>query len=173
MKFILTIVMGALLLGWLIFCAVKFILSSRNIVAGAGFTGHVKCEKCGTVYDVSSRDFTESYMIKSRSVTKTKIRGAAFVNKPEYKYFAKKFYCPHCQKKRYAQVLNINEKNDFMEVTSYKSGIIWLAAMAVGGIIIMLIMSIPMHFADKAAENKAEVMKQQHYEEFKDRYDLD
>ena len=38
--------------------------------------------------------------------------------------------------------------------------------------IIMAVMSIPMHFANRAAEQRAEEMRQEMYEEMRDRYGL-
>ncbi|WP_428260593.1 hypothetical protein [Gallibacter sp. Marseille-QA0791] len=169
-RFVIMMMMGVLLMGWVVFCGIQFIRHSRNLVAGASFTGHVKCEKCGTEYEVSAAEFTESYASKSRTVTKTKLRGAALVNRPEYRYFAKKFYCPSCRRKRYAQVLNINEIQDVMLKPSLKAGARWLIIMCVGGIIILAVASIPMHFAEKAAQQQVEELKQQRYEEFVERY---
>ena len=59
-RFVIMMVMGVLLMGWVVFCGIQFIRHSRNLVAGASFTGHVKCEKCGTEYEVSAAEFTES-----------------------------------------------------------------------------------------------------------------
>ena len=160
------------MLGWIIFCAIQYIRNSKKLIARSDFKGHVRCEKCGTVYEVSPKEFTNSYMVKSQSVTKTKRKGIAFINKPVYKYYAKKFYCPHCKKKMYAQVLNINEINVQMQAPSMKIGIRWLILMFVGGLVIMAAMSIPMHFANKYREHKVENMKRQYYEELKDRYGL-
>ena len=171
-KSILVIIMCVLLLGWVIFCAVQFIRHSRKVVAGGDFTGHVKCEKCGTEYDVSPAEFTESSIVKSRSVSKTQFKKGAFVDRPRYRYFAKKFYCPNCKRKRYAQVLNVNEINDLMLVPSVKTGLRWIITMVIGGMIIISVMQIPMYFADRHAEQRIEDMKQQQYEEFLERYDL-
>ena len=57
-RFVIMMVMGVLLMGWVVFCGIQFIRHSRNLVAGASFTGHVKCEKCGTEYEVSADYFT-------------------------------------------------------------------------------------------------------------------
>ena len=125
-EIIILTIMGLVLLAWVIFCGIQFIHHGRDVVAGADFIGHVKCEKCGTEYEVSAEEFTQSYMSKSRSVTRTKIQGGAFVNRPQYSYYAKKFQCPCCGKKRYAQVLNINEINQMMTRPVLRAGIRWL-----------------------------------------------
>lgn len=171
-KMILILVMTIFLAGWMIFCAIQFIRRARTIVATGDFTGHVKCEKCGTVYDVSPEKFTESCVVKSKTVTKTKRRGPALVNRPEYRYFAKKFHCPGCGRRAYGQVININEINDIMLVPSIKAGIRWLIIMAVGALLIITVMSIPMYFADRYTEQQIEKLKQQRYEEFSEKYGL-
>ena len=121
-RFVIIGVMGTALLAWVIFCAIKFILQGRDLILKSGFTVHVKCEKCGTVYETSSDEFAKPGISKSRSVSRTKITGAAFVNRPQYSYYAKKFDCPCCGKRRYAQVLNINELNDMVAGSTIKTG---------------------------------------------------
>jgi transcription elongation factor Elf1 len=162
--------MGICLLIWVIFCAVQFIRHSKTLVAGADFIGHVECEKCKTRYDVSASEFARSSITKSRSVSKTKLKNGAFINRPYYQYFAKKFNCPVCGKKRYARVLNINEINDLMLKPSLNAGIHWLIIMFIGGVIIMAAASIPRHFTEKAAQQRVEELKEQQYQEFIQRY---
>lgn len=149
-----------------------FVRHSRDVVAEAGFVGHVKCEKCGTEYEVKAEEFTKSYVSKYKSVTKTKMQGGVFINRPQYKYYAKKFQCPGCGKKRYAQVLNINEINNMMTGPVLRAGVRWLIMMFIGGVLILAAASIPLHFADQAREQKVEELREQQYEEFKERYGL-
>ena len=169
---VILIVMGIFLLAWVIFCAVQFIRHSRDVVAEAGFVGHVKCEKCGTEYDVRAEEFTKSYASKYKSVTRTKMQGGAFINRPQYKYYAKKFQCPGCGKKRYAQVLNINEINNMMTGPVLRAGVRWLVMMFVGGVFILAAASIPLYFADQEREQKVEELREQQDEDFKERYGL-
>ena len=171
-EIIILTIMGVVLLAWVIFCGIQFIRHGRDVVAGADFVGHVKCEKCGTEYEVSAEEFTQSYMSKSRSVTRTKIQGGAFVNRPQYSYYAKKIQCPCCGKKRYAQVLNINEINQMMTRPVLRAGIRWLILMGIGGVLILAVASIPLHFADRAREQRVEELREQQYEDFKERYGL-
>ena len=171
-EIIILTIMGLVLLAWVIFCGIQFIHHGRDVVAGADFIGHVKCEKCGTEYELSAEEFTQSYMSKSRSVTRTKIQGGAFVNRPQYSYYAKKFQCPCCGKKRYAQVLNINELNQMMTGPVLRAGIRWLILMGIGGVLILAVASIPLHFADRAREQRVEELREQQYEDFKERYGL-
>ena len=165
-------VMRTALLAWIIFCGILFIRHGRDVVVGAGFVGHVKCEKYGTEYEVSSAEFTKSYMTKYKSVTRTKMQGGAYVNRPQYKYYAKKFQCPCCGKKRYAQVLNINEINQMMTRPLLRAGVRWLILMCIGGMIILAAASVPMHFADRARDQRIEELKERQYEDFKERYGL-
>lgn len=171
-RIIILEVMGIALLAWIVFCSIQFIRHVRNVAAGAGFVGHVKCEKCGTEYEVSSAEFTNSYMTKYKSVTRTKMQGGAFVNRPKYKYYAKKFQCPCCGKKRYAQVLNINEINQMVTRPVLRAGVRWLILMCIGGMIILAAVSVPLHFADRARDQRIEKLKEQQYEDFKERYGL-
>ena len=171
-RFVITLIMGILLLSWVIFCGIQFFRSCAEMTIRSGLTGHVKCEKCGTEYDVTAAEFTKSHMSRSRSMTRTQVDGAAFVNRRTYTYYAKKFFCPCCSRKRYAQVLNINELSTQMEKPGIRAGIRWLIFMIAGGVIIMSVMSIPMHFANRAAEQRTEEMRQEMYEEMKDRYGL-
>lgn len=171
-EIIILTIMGLVLLAWVIFCGIQFIHHGRDVVAGADFIGHVKCEKCGTEYEVSAEEFTKSYMSKYRSVTRTKIQGGASVNRPQYSYYAKKIQCPCCGKKRYAQVLNINEINQMMTRPVLRAGIRWLILMGIGGVLILAVASIPLHFADRAREQRVEELREQQYEDFKERYGL-
>ena len=100
------------------------------------------------------------------------MKGGAFVNRPKYKYYAKKFQCPCCGKKRYAQVLNINEINQMMARPVLRAGVRWLILMFIGGMIILAAVSVPMHFADGARDQRIEKLKEQQYEDFKERYGL-
>ena len=105
-------------------------------------------------------------------MVKTKIVGPAFKSRPDYSYYAKKFNWPSGRKRRYAQVLDINELNDMMTGVTLKTGIRWLVIMAVGGLLILAISAIPMHFVNEAADKHIEELKQQRYEDFKERYGL-
>lgn len=163
-------VMALLLSGWVIFCAIQFFRFSRNMVASGDFTAHVQCEKCGTKYDVSAAEFSKSFVSKYKRVTRTRIEGGAFVNRPSYSFYAKKFYCPKCGKRRYAQILNVNELNGMMEKPMLRAGMRWLVYMCIGGMIILAVAAIPMHFINQAREQHVEELKEQRYEEFKERY---
>ena len=57
-----------------------------------------------------------------------------------------------------------------MRKTTVKIGLHWLAMMFIGGMLILVLGGIPIYFADRAAWKQAEDMRQQRYEELKERY---
>ena len=82
---------------------------SKKEVLALGFVFRVQCEKCGVEYDVSTEEFLKHSSGKSRSVTKTRRKGAAIDNSPNYLYMAKRFDCPNCKRGHWAEVLNYGE----------------------------------------------------------------
>lgn len=169
-QIILPVVMGVLLLGWIIFCTAQLIRQSKKAIAAMNITCQVKCETCGTAYEVSAAEFTRSFMSKSFHTTKTEFKNGVFINRRRYHSFAKKFHCPVCGKKRYAQVLNINEISNLTQKSSMTIGIRWLIIMIIGGLLLMGFFSIPMHFVNKAAANHAEKLRQEQFEELREQY---
>ena len=43
-RFIILLIMSALLLGWVIFCGIQFFRHSKDLIIDADFIGLVKCE---------------------------------------------------------------------------------------------------------------------------------
>lgn len=170
---IILIIMGVVLMAWVIFCGICFIRHSRDVIVSNDFVAHVQCETCGTYYDVDASEFTKSHFSKHRSVTKTKVEKGALVNRPHYNYYAKKLHCPKCEKKQYAQVLNVNEINRMTEKFMLRSGLRWLIIMAIGGAMILATASIPLHFVDQARKQNIEDLKEQRYNQFKERYGIE
>ncbi len=170
---IILIIMGVVLMAWVIFCGICFIRHSRDVIVSNDFVAHVQCETCGTYYDVDASEFTKSHFSKHRSATKTKAEKGTLVNRPHYSYYAKKFHCPKCEKKQYAQVLNVNEINRMTEKFMLRSGLRWLMIMAIGGTIILAVAFIPMHFFDQARKQSIEDLKEQRYDQFKERYGIE
>ena len=60
-------------------------------------------------YDVSTEDFLKHGSNKSRSVTRSQVKGIAIDNSPKYTYMAKRFNCPGCGTNHWVEVLNYNE----------------------------------------------------------------
>ncbi len=171
-QFILIMLMGFLLVSWLIICYIKYFKDLKSYFIKNRKDVLVKCENCGSEYSVSSEEFYNTYFSKTKSVNKTKIKGMALVNEPEYLSVSKKFNCPHCKTKCFAQI--INPMQIFQENKSIvmQHGIKCLIKMAIGGLIIIIIMSIPISIAEKIRLNKVEQMKQERYENFKKDYGL-
>lgn len=140
------------------------------MVAESGVKGQVRCETCGTIYEVDASELSKYWGEKSKKVTKTKRTGPVLVREPEYKYYAKKVYCPHCKRTIYAEVLNINEITGKLQKSLFRIGIRTFIQMAIGGFLIMMIMSIPIYFLHLQNQKKVEELKRQQYEEIKDRY---
>ena len=147
---ILLVLLFFVLLGWVVFCGVQFFRSGVKVVADGEFTGHIKCEICGTEYEVSAGEFTKSIMAKSVRTTKTRIQNGAFV-----------------------QVLNINELQKKMLKPSIRAGVKWLVFMAVGGVLILGVFWVPMRAANRAAKERADEMRQERYEDLKDKYGIE
>ena len=53
-----------------------------------------------------------------------------------------------------------------------RAGVRWLILMFIGGMIILAALSVPMHFADRARDQRIEELKERQYEDFKERYGL-
>lgn len=162
--------MAIALLVWMIFCFIGFIRQSRNMAVQEGFTAHVKCVKCKTEYEVSAEEFARSYMVRYKSVRRTKRMGPVFVNQQTYSYYAKKFRCPVCGRKRYAQILNIHELNQNMTRPVGMAGARWLLLLCLGGILILAAAGIPLQIVHMHARRQAEELRQQRYEELWERY---
>lgn len=169
-EMIILIIMGVLLLVWVIFCGVQIFRRSRIAFAESDTVIHVKCEKCGALYDVSTDDFNSSYTSKYKSITKSRRAGIAIVNKPQFTYYAKKLYCPHCKQKKYAQVLNINEIQDLAISSVLKGASKWFVVMIIGGILWLAVMSFSSEIVSRYNEQKVNDMKQERYEDLKSRY---
>lgn len=82
---------------------------SKKELLALGFVFRVRCEKCGMEYDVSTEDFLKHGSNKSRSVTRSQVKGIAIDNSPKYTYMAKRFFCPGCGTNHWVEVLNYNE----------------------------------------------------------------
>ena len=167
---IITIVMAVALLAWVIVCAVLFVRAARRSMATSGCVGRMRCEHCGAEYEVGASELMRVGLSKSVSVTKTRREGAALVDEPHYLRYSKKLPCPHCGRTTYAQVLNINEINNMMTGPVLRAGVRWLVMMFIGGVLILSAASIPLYFVDQAREQKVEELREQQYEDFKERY---
>ena len=69
-------------------------------------------------------------------------------------------------------MLNINEINQMMTRPVLRAGIRWLILMGIGGVLILAVAPYALHFADRAREQRVEELREQQYEDFKERYGL-
>ena len=70
---------------------------------------HVTCRKCCHTFEGTQNSLKMGIMHKETSSTKTKIKGGAIVNEPEYSSYARKVYCPYCQSMEWADIQDVNE----------------------------------------------------------------
>lgn len=169
---VVLIVMGILLLSWVILCFVLCMKRNKKIVENSDFDVKLKCEKCGMEYTAPAKDITKTFLSKSKSVTKTKLEGPILINKPKYSYYSKKFFCPNCNKMEYAKVLNIDTLQEKIIKSTSKSYIKCFVMMIIGGLIILILTSIPMTVLNKMKEDKIKDLKDKQYEQFLDDYNL-
>lgn len=160
-EIILIIIMAVLLLSWTIFCVCSIFWRSSKELSKSDFKVHVQCQTCGAIFDVSPKEAMRITMTKTRSITKVKRQGAVFVSRPEYSRFEKKFYCQNCEKKTYGHIYNLREMQKSMSAPITKEVLKGFARLVIGGLIILFLMQIPMHFAKQEREEKVEQMKQQ------------
>ena len=172
MEEFLLIFMAVLLLGWVVFCGGLFIKEFQATFVMKGTSACVKCEKCGAEYQVSAREFASSHFAKYISVTKTRRKGIALAEEPKIKYYAKKFHCPACGEKCYARVLNTQDLVGAGREAGIKAGVKWLLLMVIGGGLIGSVMQIPISVVRQANVRKVNEMKEQRYQELKEKYDL-
>lgn len=48
--------------------------------------------------------------------------GIAAVNEPQFTYYVKKLYCPYCKRRKYPQIINLNEIQDTSVSSIVKAG---------------------------------------------------
>lgn len=169
-EMILIIIMGAILLLWVIFCGCFTVRRIFGAASRSGFKAHIKCESCGTEFDVSAKEALRISMTKTKSTTRTRVQGAALVNRPVYSSYAKKFYCKNCGNKTFGQVLNLEEIHDSFKPPVTREVLKGFAMMIVGGLAVIIIMQIPMSIARMEKEKEIEQMKQQQLEQIREQY---
>ena len=135
---IVLIVMGVALLGWVVACAVHFLRNGRALLRASGLTAHLTCESCGATFDLPAGELADMWFSKSASVTRTRREGAALVDEPTYRSFAKKVTCPQCGERVWAQVQNVNEINASLRGAYLASGLKHIGLMLAGGFLILL-----------------------------------
>lgn len=169
---ILLIMLGLILMAWVIFCAIQIYRSSKNAFTESNVAIHAKCESCGELYDVTAKEFNSSYVSKYKYISRTKMSGIAAVHKPQFTYYSKKLLCPNCNKRKYAQIININEIQDLSISSMVKGGRKWMTVMVAGGILILAVMGALTGLTSWYNKQKTVGMKQERYEELRNRYNF-
>lgn len=167
------IVMGVVMLvlgGWVIWCVVMFLRAYRRAASQIAGPAHVRCERCGAMYDLSAAEVLRLGLIRSVSVTRPRQVGVARVEEPEYRSFSKKFDCPVCHQRAYGQVMNIGELQGASRPALISAGVRWLATMVIGGALLFAIGSIPINMMRASAK---QAMQEELQQSFNERYGLD
>ena len=102
----------------------------------------VKCEKCQNEHNATVDEFLSTTMSKTTSTTTSANIGTLGASGTHYKYFAKKFYCPTCNKKTWSEVKNYNNlviKNSKLMLPIILK---YFASLFVGGAIIIFIVNL-------------------------------
>lgn len=81
-------------------------------VDASGLVYRMRCERCGAEFDLAPRDFARPGMRRARSTTRTRVKGAALVSQPRYRYVAKRLACPACGERTWCENLNANDAQD-------------------------------------------------------------
>ncbi|MEE8886892.1 MAG: hypothetical protein SOI56_10105 [Eubacteriales bacterium] len=95
----------------IVLCVVDFLTRVRKYTDEqmANRILRVTCRKCGKTFEGTQNSLKMGIMHKETSSTKTKIKGGAMVNEPEYGSYARKVYCPYCQSMEWADIHDVNE----------------------------------------------------------------
>lgn len=160
-RILLLILMGVLLLSWIMGVAIYFLVTENKKLKKGDFIFQVECEKCGTIYNATCNQVVGVGMSKQRSVSKTKVDGPVLSNTPNYHYYSKKVQCPHCQKKEFGQILNINEYQNNTKSIVMKDGVRAFILMGVGGFMILCLMKIPFGIEQRIRLKRVQEMRQE------------
>ena len=141
MKIIEILVGPLLLLIWLIINTIYWIKRIKNLVKETNKDVElvVKCEKCQNEHTATMDDFLDTVMSKTKSITTSTNIGTLRSSYTDYKYFAKKFYCPNCNKKTWSEVKNYNKLAIRNTKLMFPLILKYFASLLIGGAIIMFI----------------------------------
>lgn len=130
--------------GCLVLMVVLFVVAWRRTLAGVEASGlryRLRCEACGTEFELAPRAYARSKAQRSRSVTRTEARGVALVRRPRYGYLAKRFVCPACGERHWCEVLNANEAQDVATPIALRCFGAALAALVVIGFALRVVLA--------------------------------
>ena len=94
----------------IVICVVRFLTAIKKYQKDqmANRVIRVICQKCGQTFEGTQDSLKMGIMHKETSTTKTKIKGTAMVNSPEYGSYARKVFCPYCQSMEWAEIPDVN-----------------------------------------------------------------
>ena len=127
------------ILACVIFMAGLFVVAWRRTLAqveASGLRYRMRCESCGHEFELSPREFARSKFKRSRSTTRTRVKGVALVSEPHYHYVAKRFVCPACGEKAWCENLNANEARDVVTPIALRNFGAALAVLVVIGFVL-------------------------------------
>ena len=110
-------------------------------VEASGLRYRMRCETCGHEFDLSPREFARSKFRRSRSTTRTRVKGVALVSEPHYHYVAKRFDCPACGERAWCENLNANEARDVVNPIALRNFGAALAVLVVIGFVLRAVLA--------------------------------
>ena len=114
---------------------------------------------------------TRPAIVKYKKSSRTHISNGSFVNTQNYSHYAKKFHCPCCDKKTYGKVLDIQELQYEGQDSTIKELGKGFLRMVIGCTIILILAQIPFQIGKKQREREVQQMKEQQYEDLKNKAD--
>ncbi len=139
MKTIETLICPLILFIWLIINTIYLVKKIKNLVKETNKNSElvVKCEKCQNIHTATIDDFFDTVMIKTKSITTSAKLGTLGTSYTNYKYYAKKFYCPTCNKKTWSEIKNYNKLAIKNTKLMFPLILKYFASLLIGGAIIM------------------------------------
>ena len=110
-------------------------------VDASGLVYRMRCERCGAEFDLAPRDFARPGMRRARSTTRTRVKGAALVSQPRYRYVAKRLACPACGERTWCENLNANDAQDAVAPIALRNFGGALLVMVVVGFVLSAVFS--------------------------------
>lgn len=136
-------VMSATLLGWLIWNAVHCSRTLKALISKDGFIMHVKCKKCGMEYEVPVEEFLKhNYSRQKLGGASVQMRGPIVISEEQVVSMSKKFNCPGCGRREWAQILNLDEYYDRYRSFGVRFVLKQLLFAFCGGAVLLFIFNI-------------------------------
>lgn len=130
-------------LAWLAWNLSCFFHITKAAIINDGFRMRVKCRKCGTEYEVSAETFLEKHMMKQKfSNVQVEMRGPIMMSQQEQTSVSKKFDCPHCRRKEWAEFLNLGEYMDRYQAFFVRRGVMQAIIGFGGAALIMVLFNV-------------------------------